>query len=117
MVRTGRRLGAVRSGSTLGAGRAGEVGKNRPAVVLSVDAVEAHSDRDLTVIVPLSGSREVSALRPPVSPGEGVDAPSVAVCRSIRGVSPRRLLRSLGRVRPETLAAIERSLGMLLGLD
>jgi mRNA interferase MazF len=103
--------------ASLGAARAGELGKSRPAVVLSADAVTARSDRDLTVIVPLSGSREVSALRPAVSTSEGVDAPSVAVCRAIRGVSPRRLLRRLGRANANTLAAVERVLGMLLGLD
>lgn len=102
--------------ASLGAGRAGEPGKNRPAIVVSSDAIIAGSPADLVVIVPLSRSMVPSALRPPVSPGEGVDATSVAICRAVRGLSPSRLLRRLGRVRSETLTAIERSLAMVLGL-
>jgi mRNA interferase MazF len=103
--------------ASLGAGRAGEPGKNRPVIVVSADALRASSPADLFVIVPLSRSLTSSFLRPSVTPEEGVDAPSAAVCRAIRGVSPSRLLRPLGRVRSETLGAIEHAVSMLLGLD
>lgn len=101
----------------LGAGRLGEPAKIRPAIVVSVDEVATGLDDELFVVVPLSASRAPSAMRPTVSAAEGVDSPSVAVCRAIRAVSRRRLLRKVGAARPETLAEIERALVVLLGLD
>jgi mRNA interferase MazF len=102
---------------SLGAVRQGERGKNRPAVVISVDDLLAGLDTELLVVVPLSGSRAPSPLRPPVSPGEGVDAASAAICRGVRAVTRARLLRRLGRLRAETLRAIEQALATILGLD
>jgi mRNA interferase MazF len=103
--------------AAFGAGRPDEPGKNRPAVVVSVDDVVASTDGELIVVVPTSSSRAGSSLQPPIVPAEGVDAPSVALCPAVRAVSRRRLLRPLGRANTETLAAIERSLAMLLALD
>lgn len=100
---------------SLGAPRAGEPGKTRPAVVLSVDELNIGAATDLVVVVPLSSSRAPSSLRPEVLPVEGVDQPSRAMCRTIRAVARSRLLRRTGGVRPETLAEIERALVAILG--
>lgn len=102
--------------ASLGAGRKGEPGKNRPVVVLSADEILAGIDHELIVIVPFSSSLPSSALRPRVDPDAGIDKPSAAICRGIRGVARSRLLRHLGAVSDEKLAEIERALGLVLRL-
>lgn len=102
---------------SLGAARKGEPGKNRPAVILSVDGLLTGSDEDLLVVVPLSSSRAASMLRPSVPPNAGIDAESAAIPRAIRAVARRRLLRPVGQVSAETLAQIEEALATVLGLE
>lgn len=102
---------------SLGAARKGEPGKNRPAVILSVDDIVAGVEHELFVVVPLSRSRAPSALRPRVWPEDGVDGESAAICRGVRAVSRSRLLRPIGRVRPETMREIERAVAIILGID
>jgi mRNA interferase MazF len=101
---------------SLGASRKGEPGKNRPAIVVSVDEISAGLEEELFVVVPLSSSRSSSALRPEVSPDQGIDKPSVAFCRGVRSVARTRLLRPIGKVEAKTLGEIERALGMILGI-
>jgi len=102
---------------SLGAARKGEPGKNRPAIVLSVDAISTGLEDELIVVVPLSSSRAISPLRPRISPSEGTERDSVAVCRGIRAIARRRLLRPVGKVERETLHEVERAVAMILGLD
>ncbi|GAA2531792.1 type II toxin-antitoxin system PemK/MazF family toxin [Mycolicibacterium diernhoferi] len=100
----------------LGAARNGEPGKHRPAVVISVDDLLTGVEDELIVVIPVSSSRAGTPLRPPISPDEGVDTASVAVCRSIRSVARTRLLKRLGTLTPETMRQIERSLSLILGI-
>jgi mRNA interferase MazF len=102
---------------SLGAARKGEPGKNRPAIVVSADELLAGLDDELVVVVPLSRSRTRSLLRPTVSPEEGIDGSSVAVCRAVRAVARTRLLRYVGMVKVETLGEVERALAMILGIE
>jgi mRNA interferase MazF len=99
-----------------GAGRRGEPGKNRPAIVVSPDKLLAGGEDELVVTVPLSSSRTPSKLRPAISSDTGI-AKSAAIPRGIRGVSRSRLLRRIGEVEPETLAAVEQALTAVLALD
>jgi mRNA interferase MazF len=101
---------------SFGASRPGEPGKNRPAIVVSDDRIIAGSPQEPIVVVPLSSSYPLSALRPEIMDVEGVDRPSRAVCGAVRGVARSRLLRRLGALPPEKLAEIERSLALILGL-
>lgn len=101
----------------LGAGRAGEPGKHRPAVVVSVDDLLTGIDDELVIVVPVSSSLAHTPLRPHVSPGEGVDTESVAVCRGVRAVARGRLLERLGTLLPDTMQEIERGLGLILGIQ
>jgi mRNA interferase MazF len=103
--------------ASLGAARKGEPGKNRPAIIVSVDEISTGLEDELIVIVPLSNSRAASPLRPEVSPDEGVERDSVAVCRSVRAVARKRLLRPVGGVELDTLREVERALGMILGIE
>ena len=100
----------------LGAGRAGEPSKHRPAVVVSVDDLLADVGDELVVVVPVSSSRSGSPLRPRVSRAEGVDTASVAVCRGVRAVARSRLLQRLGTLELETIGEIERALALILGI-
>jgi mRNA interferase MazF len=101
----------------LGAARSGEPGKHRPAVIVSVDEILVGVDDELVVVVPVSSSRSSTPLRPTVSPGEGVDSPSVAVCRSARAVARTRLLERLGTLAPDTMRQVECALAMILGVE
>jgi mRNA interferase MazF len=101
---------------SLGAGRSGEPGKNRPAIVVSVDDVLTGVEDELIVVVPLSSSRAASPLRPAVSPAEGVDRDSVAVCRGVRAVARTRFLRHVGEANAQTLGEVQRALALVLGL-
>lgn len=102
---------------SLGAARRGEPGKNRPALIVSVDDLLVGADHELIVVVPLSSSLPRSALRPRLGPGTGVGADGAAIPRAIRGVARRRLLRRLGEASAETLAEVEAVLATVLGLD
>lgn len=103
--------------TSLGAARRGEPGKNRPAIVLSVDAIYSGLEDELIVVVPLSSSRAQSPLRPEISSDEGVERASVAVCRGVRAVARKRLLRPVGKTEPDTLQEVEQALGLILGID
>lgn len=103
--------------AALGAARPGELGKNRPAIVVSADFVSVGAVADLIAVVPLSSSRTPSVLRPEVTDVEGIDRPSRAVCQSIRGVARSRLLRRLGMLTLETLTEVEHALAQVLALD
>jgi mRNA interferase MazF len=102
--------------AALGASRSGEPGKHRPAVVVSVDELLAGVDDELVVVVPVSSSAGDTALRPRVSPAEGVDVDSVAVCRAVRAVARTRLVEPLGTLEPEAMREIGRALTLILGL-
>jgi mRNA interferase MazF len=102
--------------ASLGAGRNGEPGKNRPVVVFSADEIWTGEKHELIVIVPLSSSLPSSRLRPEIGPETGIDNPSAVICRGIRGVARTRLLRRLGEVDAEKMAEIGRALGLVLAI-
>lgn len=102
---------------SFGAAKAGEPGKNRPAVVVSSDGLSTGTATDLVVVVPLSSSSAASALRPEIHDIDGIDRPSRAICRSVRGVARSRLLRRLGVLAPATLEQVERALALILELE
>lgn len=102
--------------TALGAARKGELGKNRPAIIMSSHEMLVGGE-ELVVAVPLSSSRTSSTLRPSIPATAGIDADSAAVPRAVRGVARSRLLRRIGEVDRETLAAVERALKLILSFD
>lgn len=100
--------------TAFGAARRGEPGKTRPAVVLSANELLIGSADELIIVVPFSSSVTPSILRPPIGPETGIDNPSAAICRAIRGVARSRLLRRIGEVGDEKMAEIERAVGLVL---
>lgn len=99
-----------------GAARKGELGKNRPAIVMSATELLTGADDELIVVIPLSSSRKPSRLRPEVSPLDGIDESSAAICRGIRAVARSRLLRRVGMAKPDTMVEAEVALATILGI-
>ena len=103
----------------VGATCAGEPGRHRPAVVVSVGEVNHTGiDDELIVVVPVSSSLADNPLRPHISRTEGADTESVAVCRGIRAVAhtclPERL-STLGAGHHAPNRTRERALALILG--
>ena len=82
--------------------------------MISADEFLVGTGHELIVVIPLSSSLPASGLRPQLGPETGIDNPSAAICRGIRGVARSRLLRRLGEVGDEKVAEIERALGLVL---
>ncbi|MDQ2758932.1 MAG: type II toxin-antitoxin system PemK/MazF family toxin [Actinomycetota bacterium] len=101
----------------LGAGRAGEPSKTRPAIVVSVNELSTSALGDLVVVVPLSSSLAPSALRIEIALSTGIEHPSRAICRAVRAVVGSRLLCRIGSVDPAVMGQIEAVLALILGLD
>jgi mRNA interferase MazF len=101
---------------SFGAARPGEPGKNRPAVIVSVDRIIAGRSFEPIVVMPLSSSSSPSVLRPEIRDVEGVGRPGHALPRAVRGVARSRLLRRLGVLPPKKLTEVERALALILGL-
>lgn len=101
----------------LGAARAGEPGKTRPAIVTSVDELSTGAQGELIVVVPLSGSLAPSALRIEIESAAGIERASRAICRAVRAVVRSRLVRRVGSATPADMAQIENALTLILGLE
>jgi mRNA interferase MazF len=92
--------------------RGSEIRKTRPAVVLSVDAL--NRARRTVVVVPLSSS---PTPRPPiVVPAPSAGPNSTAVCDQVRAVDKQRLTAQRGRLSIADLKAVEGGVRAILGL-
>lgn len=93
-----------------------EQGGKRPCVILSDDLFN-HGPAELVVVLPVTSKKRDIPLRTPLEPPEGgLTVRSFVMPEMIRSISVRRLSRQLGRVRDETLAAIEARVRALLNL-
>ncbi len=103
----------------LGAGRAGEPGKTRPAIVISVDELSTGAPGEMIVVIPLSSSQAPSALRIEIEieASAGIERPSRAICRAVRAVVRSRLVSRVGRVTPANMEQVETALALILGLE
>lgn len=101
----------------LGAGRDGEPGKTRPAVVVSANELSTGIPEELIVVVPLSSSLAPSALRIDVAPDAGIERPSRAMCKAVRAVVSSRFLRRIGSVDQVTMEQVEMALALILETD
>lgn len=104
----------VRLDPTEGSEQAG----TRPAVVVSRDALNRASP--VIVICPLTDARHISRLYPSdvlvKAPEGGVTKDSVVLTAQVRAVAKSRLVRRLGRLRPDTVRQIEQALKITLQL-
>jgi mRNA interferase MazF len=89
---------------------------SRPALVISVDAFN-QGPADLVVVLPVTSVAKGIPFHVPVSPPEGgVRQPSFIKCEDVRSVSRSRLQERWGTVGPQTMAAVEDRLRILMGL-
>ncbi len=92
--------------------RGGEIQKTRPAVILTVDAL--NRARRTVVVVPLSTS---ATPRPAiVTSVPSVGAGSVAVCDQVRAVDKTRLVRRICLLSEQDLLALASGVQQVLGL-
>ncbi|MDR1186256.1 MAG: type II toxin-antitoxin system PemK/MazF family toxin [Bifidobacteriaceae bacterium] len=99
----------------LGANRAGELGKTRPVVIMTMDELVPGNPDDLLIVVPLSASREPTFLRIEIIGVDGIDRPSVAVVTSARAIARSRLRAHLGELPSGVLAEVTRRLTWVIG--
>jgi mRNA interferase MazF len=93
-----------------------EGGKNRPALILSVDRFN-QGPADLVIVVPTSardkGIRSHIAFDPPEG---GTRHRTFIKCEAIRSITKQRLIHRIGRINDNTLRSVEDCMKMLLGL-
>jgi mRNA interferase MazF len=98
---------------TLGA----EIQKTRPALILQNDIANRHSP--ITIVAAISSKFEEPLYPTEVLisvPEGGLSVNSVVLLNQLRSIDRRRLVRRLGAVQPNTMAKVERSLQISLGL-
>lgn len=96
--------------------RGHEQAGKRPGLVVSVDLFN-RGPAELVVLVPLTARAKGIPWHVPVEPPEGgLEQKSFIKCEDVRSVAKERLSSRLGVVSPETLAAVEDRLRILLGL-
>ena len=96
--------------------RGHEQAGRRPALVVSVDALN-QSAAELAIVLPMTSRRKNVRSHVPVEPPEaGLDRTSYVKCEDVRSVSTTRLDRRLGVAGPETLKSVEDRLRLLMGL-
>jgi mRNA interferase MazF len=94
-----------------------EVRRTRPALVIQNDIANRHSP--ITIVAALT-----SQFEEPLYPTEvlvraregGLQTDSVILLNQIRSIDRRRLIRYLGRLRPETMVRVDRAVALSLGL-
>jgi mRNA interferase MazF len=88
----------------------------RPALILSADALNA-SPADLVTVLPLTSRQRPLPSRVALVPPEGgVHLPSWVICEQVRTVSNTRLKSRLGSVAPATMDKVSDIVRMLLAL-
>ena len=98
---------------TLGA----EIRKTRPALILQNDI--ANRSSPITIVAAITSKFDEELYPTEVlvrAPEGGLDADSVVLLNQIRSVDRRRLMRRVGRLRPETMRLVDRALVLSLGL-
>jgi len=87
-----------------------ELDKARPVIVLTRDPMGRYLNAVL--VVPVTSTVRGVSTEVPVGPGDGVRVESVANADSTQLVARARLLRSVGRAAPKTMAALCRALAI-----
>jgi mRNA interferase MazF len=93
-----------------------EPGKERPALVISYDALNWNTP--FVTVCPITSTRRSAyACEVPVPMGEGLDRDSIIQVQLIRTIDARRLRDQIGRLRdPVIQEKVQQSLLTLLGL-
>jgi mRNA interferase MazF len=103
----------------LGAARQGELGKTRPAIVVSVDDLQTGSAFDRITVVPVTTSprQRSNLLQPAIPAGCGLTQDSVILCNAPRAIVPSRFVRRLGQLPVELMDAVMKARALIEGWD
>ena len=104
---------------SLGAARDGEIGKTRPALVVSADALQTGSPYDRITVVPLTTNprQRPNALQPAVPAGHGLAQDNVVLCNAPRAIVPSRFVRRLGALPDDLLTEVATARAVIEGWD
>ena len=94
-----------------------EIRKRRPALVVQNDIDNRHSP--VTIVAAMTSQIATESYPTEVvvhRPEGGLSKPSAVLLNHIRSVDRRRLVGRLGRLKPETMARVDRALRISLGL-
>ena len=93
-----------------------EVGKIRPAVIIS-DTIY-NQESDLIVVIPLTTNliNNAGALRVRIEKREKLENESDAMIEQIRCISKRRVIEKIGELKKGEIKAIEKGLKLILNL-
>ena len=93
-----------------------EVGKIRPAVIISDSVYNEYSD--LIVVIPLTTNLIDNAgiLRVRIKKREKLERDSDAMVEQIRSISKNRIIEKIAKISKNELILIERGIKVLLGL-
>jgi mRNA interferase MazF len=94
-----------------------EIAKTRPALIISNDVGNEHSDRVIVAAISSGGMDRVYPFEVLLSAGEGgVTRGSKVLLDQIRTVDKQRLGNRMGAVSLQRLAEVDRAIGLSLGL-
>ena len=92
-----------------------EIRKTRPAIVVTNDVYNTHNW--VVIVMPLTSHDHAEydqvLIRPPEA---GITQPSVTLPDQLRAVDRRRLVQRLGKLKPQTMRQVNRSLRIVLDL-
>jgi len=93
-----------------------EVGKIRPAVIISDSVYNEYSD--LIVVIPLTTNLidDAGILRVRINKREKLERDSDAMIEQIRSISKNRIIEKIAKISKNELILIERGIKVLLGL-
>jgi mRNA interferase MazF len=94
-----------------------EIRKTRPALILQNDIANRFSP--ITIVAAITSQVDERLYPTEVlvrSPEGGLEKDGVVLLNQFRSIDRRRLLRRLGRLRPETMQHVERALLLSLGV-
>jgi mRNA interferase MazF len=94
-----------------------EIRKTRPALVVQNDVANRWSPVTIVAAISSQSDGTVYPTEVNVDPPEGsLKVPSVVLLNQIRSIDRRRLVKRLGRLRPDTMKLVNRALQVSLGL-
>ena len=94
-----------------------EIKKTRPALIIQNDVANRWSP--VTIVAAITSRPDAPAYPADVSvaPPEGnLNVASVVLLNQVRTIDRRRLVKRLGRLRPDTMKLVNRALQVSLGL-
>jgi mRNA interferase MazF len=88
----------------------------RPALIISINDMN-DSPQNLVYAIPITSKQRALRSRIPIKAGEAkLAADSYIICEKMRSISHSRLKNKRGMVSEQTMASVERVLGVLLGI-